>query len=84
MISQRREKGLCFEYGLPGHQAASHRKNRVKKPWKGKRKQASVIEGLRQQLYVINKGKNRERSDLAKVTFEADKLDSELTDSNEE
>ena len=32
VISQRREKGLCFEYGLPGHQVASHRKNRVKRP----------------------------------------------------
>jgi len=32
VISQRREKGLCFEYRLPGHQAASYRKNRVKKP----------------------------------------------------
>jgi hypothetical protein len=32
VISQRREKGLCFKYRLPGHQAASYRKNRVKKP----------------------------------------------------
>jgi hypothetical protein len=32
VISQRREKGLCFEYRLPGHQVASHRKKGVKKP----------------------------------------------------
>jgi hypothetical protein len=31
-IGRRKEKKLCFECGLPGHQAASHRKNRAKKP----------------------------------------------------
>ena len=42
------------------------------------------MEGPRQQLCVINKGKNHERSDLAKATYEANRLDNELTDSDEE
>ena len=33
-MDRRRERKLCFECGLPGHQAASYRKNQAKKPWK--------------------------------------------------
>lgn len=37
---RRKERGLCYECGLPGHMASSHRQD---KPWKGKR-QANVVE----------------------------------------
>ena len=33
-IIWRQEKGLCFEYSLPGHQAASHHKKQGGKTWK--------------------------------------------------
>jgi len=36
-MNRRREKQLCFECGLPGHQANTHRKGG--KPWEGKKKQ---------------------------------------------
>ena len=37
-MDRRRRDKLCFECGLPGHMASSHRKgNNNRKPWKGKK-----------------------------------------------
>jgi hypothetical protein len=67
-MDRRREKKLCFEYGLPGHRANSHRKGRAGKPWKGKRKQAAVMTGQgaydttgAKQLCAMYKGKAKAR-----------------------
>ncbi len=42
VMEERRKKGLCFECGLPGHQASSHKN-------KGKY-------GKKRQLNAMNKG----------------------------
>jgi hypothetical protein len=63
-MDRRREKKLCFEYGLLGHRANSYYKGGAGKPWKGKRKQAAVMTrqgaydttGVK-QLCVMYKGK---------------------------
>ena len=41
-MARRREKKLCFECGLPGHMASSHKKGKGKKPWEGRRKQLNA------------------------------------------
>lgn len=38
-MQKRRDNKLCFECGLPGHRADTHR---GKKPWKGKQKQVNA------------------------------------------
>ena len=79
VIDNRREKKLCFECGLPGHQAAMHRRN--KGPWKGKRKQANVMEhGPRQQICAT--GLSRDDKEFVKTIMDAARLDEELTDSD--
>jgi len=50
-VRRRKEKGLCYECGLPGHMASSHRQN---KPFKGNRQTNAV--NIR-QVYMLNRKK---------------------------
>ena len=41
-MERRRREKRCFECGLPGHIASSHRQNNEKKQWKPKKKQLNA------------------------------------------
>jgi len=55
---RRKEKGLCYECGLPGHMASSHRQG---KPWKGNR-QVNAIE--KREVNVVGRIKEMTTDEL--------------------
>ena len=75
-MNERREKGLCYECGLPGHQAASHRKGKQQgnhKPWKGKPRQLNgTTHGAVRQLAATR------RVELTEADLEARGIHSQL------
>ena len=89
-MDRRREKKLCFECGLPGHQAASHQKN--KKPWKGRKQQLkatgrSSYNEARQLCVAQKGGTNAAKRDLEE-SFESAQdvmaFEDTLTDSDDD
>ena len=77
---------LCFECGLPGHKASSHRKGQ-KNSWKGKQRQLNTtghhgcndkIGRPAQQLFVATNGRPRTELEL-----EAEGIHSQIVDTQE-
>lgn len=66
-MDRRRDKKLCFECGLPGHMASSHRKGN-KKPWKGKGRQLNATNrGGPRQLNATARGPTIEVKEVTRT-----------------